>query len=100
MSVFSAWMLPIQTTQSLLAFPLTCGLVTVNVGPILLGHDPDSAPKPASDQADEAPDSWQRLPRHEDEDQVQLDVNRAFIYYPNSEWPTAIECGYPSSLRR
>lgn len=25
------------------------------------------------------------LPRHADEDQVQLDVNRAFVYYPNGE---------------
>lgn len=27
--------------------------------------------------------SWKELPRHRDEDQVQLDVNRAFIYYPD-----------------
>ncbi|OJJ47721.1 hypothetical protein ASPZODRAFT_1761093 [Penicilliopsis zonata CBS 506.65] len=25
---------------------------------------------------------WDRLPRHADEDQVQLDVNRSFVYYP------------------
>ncbi|KAF4836857.1 GTPase-activating protein gyp10 [Colletotrichum siamense] len=29
--------------------------------------------------------SWKDLPRHRDEDQVQLDVNRAFIYYPNHQ---------------
>ncbi|KAK3390473.1 rab-GTPase-TBC domain-containing protein [Podospora didyma] len=29
--------------------------------------------------------SWKELPRHRDEDQVQLDVNRAFIYYPNHQ---------------
>lgn len=27
--------------------------------------------------------SWEDLPKHHDEDQVQLDVNRSFIYYPN-----------------
>lgn len=30
-------------------------------------------------------ESWRSLPRHADEDQVQLDVNRAFIYYPAGE---------------
>ena len=28
--------------------------------------------------------SWRDLPRHKDEDQVGLDVNRSFIYYPQS----------------
>ncbi|KAM3439197.1 hypothetical protein NHJ13734_003804 [Beauveria thailandica] len=27
--------------------------------------------------------SWKELPRHRDEDQVQLDVNRSFVYYPH-----------------
>jgi len=26
--------------------------------------------------------TWETLPRHPDEDQVQLDVDRAFVYYP------------------
>lgn len=26
--------------------------------------------------------AWETLPRHSDEDQVQLDVDRAFVYYP------------------
>jgi TBC1 domain family member 20 len=26
---------------------------------------------------------WKELPPHRDEEQVQLDVNRAFVYYPN-----------------
>jgi hypothetical protein len=30
-------------------------------------------------------ETWRSLPRHDDEDQVQLDVNRAFIYYPAGE---------------
>ncbi|SPO05812.1 related to GTPase-activating protein gyp10 [Cephalotrichum gorgonifer] len=54
--------------------------------PILLGHTTraddasDSDPSHRSDL--ETP--WQELPRHGDEDQVQLDVNRAFIYYPDN----------------
>ncbi|MCJ1390947.1 hypothetical protein MMC18_003808 [Xylographa bjoerkii] len=28
---------------------------------------------------------WRSLPRHKDEDQVRLDVNRSFIYYPKNE---------------
>ncbi|KAK4193919.1 rab-GTPase-TBC domain-containing protein [Podospora australis] len=50
--------------------------------PILLGLDPNHPP--ASDQ------SWQSLPRHKDEDQVQLDVNRAFVYYPNHQTETQL----------
>ncbi|CAF9911894.1 hypothetical protein IMSHALPRED_010623 [Imshaugia aleurites] len=29
--------------------------------------------------------SWSDLPSHKDEDQVELDVNRSFIYYPKNE---------------
>jgi hypothetical protein len=48
-------------------------------GPILLG-DAD-----AEDEASEATAAaWKELPRHRDEDQVQLDVNRSFVYYPSS----------------
>ncbi|MCJ1291010.1 hypothetical protein MMC34_002552 [Xylographa carneopallida] len=28
---------------------------------------------------------WRSLPKHKDEDQVRLDVNRSFIYYPKNE---------------
>ncbi|KAK3688140.1 rab-GTPase-TBC domain-containing protein [Podospora appendiculata] len=35
--------------------------------------------------------SWKELPRHADEDQVQLDVNRAFIYYPNHQTESQLE---------
>ena len=28
--------------------------------------------------------SWRDLPPHRDENQVELDVNRSFIYYPKS----------------
>ncbi|KAL2754576.1 hypothetical protein ACRALDRAFT_2108678 [Sodiomyces alcalophilus JCM 7366] len=48
--------------------------------PVLLGV-PNSQGE--EERADDTPDaSWKELPRHRDEEQVQLDVNRAFIYYP------------------
>ncbi|KAM3485803.1 hypothetical protein MY8738_001089 [Beauveria namnaoensis] len=58
--------------------------------PILLG-----LPAPRIDAAQDEPlpefehhvdggsDSWKELPRHRDEEQVQLDVNRSFVYYPH-----------------
>lgn len=57
-------------------------------GPVLLGVDsePRSDDDGDSDRSDDAIEedlSWKELPRHRDEDQVQLDVNRAFIYYPH-----------------
>ncbi|KAH7327907.1 rab-GTPase-TBC domain-containing protein [Stachybotrys elegans] len=45
--------------------------------PILLGV---SSALPHHDSGE-----WKQLDRHRDEDQVQLDVNRAFIYYPNDQ---------------
>ncbi|KIX06310.1 uncharacterized protein Z518_04285 [Rhinocladiella mackenziei CBS 650.93] len=49
--------------------------------PILLGcrSEHDGAGLKESTQ------SWRSLPRHPDEDQVRLDVDRAFIYYPKDE---------------
>lgn len=48
------------------------------LGPYLLGD--------LSDADDEKPNvSWRKLPPHHDEQQAQLDVNRSFIYYPNSQ---------------
>ncbi|PKS08860.1 hypothetical protein jhhlp_003471 [Lomentospora prolificans] len=54
--------------------------------PILLGLPAETKSKDVSsslaDVEIEQP-PWQELSHHPDEDQVQLDVNRAFIYYPN-----------------
>jgi len=51
-------------------------------GPLLLGHaDPHIHIKPEAG----ASDLWKALPKHRDEDQVQLDVDRSFIYYPNNQ---------------
>lgn len=47
-------------------------------GPILLGCANDDHSKDIKDE------EWKSLTRHPDEDQVQLDVNRSFIYYPDS----------------
>jgi len=44
---------------------------------MVTSSQPDASP------VDDAELSWRHLPRHPDEDQVQLDVNRSFIYYPN-----------------
>lgn len=53
-------------------------------GPILLGHAPDVPRESAlADSDSQVP--WQKLPPHRDECQVQLDVERSFIYYPDSE---------------
>ena len=49
-------------------------------GLLLLGcssHDSDI--KPENDDSS----SWTNLAKHRDEDQVQLDVDRSFIYYPS-----------------
>ncbi|EWG47053.1 hypothetical protein FVEG_07291 [Fusarium verticillioides 7600] len=55
--------------------------------PILLGLDASSDEKDDPDLAlaQEDSNAWKRLPRHRDEDQVQLDVNRSFIYYPDNQ---------------
>ncbi len=44
-------------------------------GPLLLGCGI------GSDSAGDT--AWETLPVHADEDQVKLDVNRSFIYYPS-----------------
>ena len=49
-------------------------------GPLLLGYA--SSDKDVKLEQDDS-SSWNSLPKHRDEDQVQLDVDRSFIYYPN-----------------
>ncbi|GAO15735.1 uncharacterized protein UV8b_00949 [Ustilaginoidea virens] len=56
--------------------------------PILLGLSLDSSSaEDAVGEQDysEASVAWTKLAPHRDEDQVQLDVNRSFIYYPNDK---------------
>jgi hypothetical protein len=47
-------------------------------GPLILGFEQDDL-KPHGEDIN----SWKELPEHRDEGQVQLDVDRSFIYYPN-----------------
>ncbi|KAF4984391.1 hypothetical protein FZEAL_414 [Fusarium zealandicum] len=52
--------------------------------PILLGLDtPQDDQHDLASPQDASYSDWKELSRHRDEDQVQLDVNRSFIYYPN-----------------
>ncbi|TDZ65174.1 GTPase-activating protein gyp10 [Colletotrichum trifolii] len=53
--------------------------------PILLGLGNGGDTGDVAESSREEKPSWKDLPRHKDEDQVQLDVNRAFIYYPNHQ---------------
>ena len=50
----------------------------ISTGPCLLGYQAQSPAKPENAHA------WHDLPRHKDEGQVDLDVNRSFVYYPKS----------------
>lgn len=52
-------------------------LIPIILGPILLGCDQSSS-------AEEIPDT-EKLAQHGDEEQVRLDVNRAFVHYPDCE---------------
>ena len=81
------------TFESLL-FPKTSPLAYMSVvaGPVLLGlkSPTDDATVKGSNishggpsQPDASLANWKELPPHRDEDQVQLDVNRSFIYYPS-----------------
>ncbi|KAK5187961.1 GTPase-activating protein gyp8, partial [Cryomyces antarcticus] len=54
----------------------TTELTRDTLGPVLLGC--------SSDAYKQQP-PWQSLPPHKDEDQVRLDVNRSFVYYPSNE---------------
>lgn len=46
------------------------------IGPLLLGI-------PSNSLIGESDSDWTALPRHRDEPQVELDVNRSFVYYPS-----------------
>lgn len=49
-----------------------------SIGPVLLGSVAGSGTI-----ATDEDETWRSLPRHRDEDQVRLDVDRSFVYYPN-----------------
>ncbi|TGZ85029.1 hypothetical protein EX30DRAFT_301851 [Ascodesmis nigricans] len=64
------------------------GLMSDNVRkeawPILLGA---SRSREQCDAENEKKSSWKKLPPHPDENQVKLDVDRSFIYYPTDVTP-------------
>lgn len=60
-------------------------LIFRGTGPLLLG-----IPSDGGDGKEAIENPWRSLPQHDNEGQVQLDVNRAFIYYPVGELPFAI----------
>ncbi|CAD6573545.1 MAG: hypothetical protein ASARMPREDX12_006110 [Alectoria sarmentosa] len=53
--------------------------------PFLLGYRSEESELTSSAR------SWRHLPTHKDEDQVELDVNRSFIYYPKNESETQLD---------
>ncbi|KIV97962.1 hypothetical protein PV10_01657 [Exophiala mesophila] len=55
--------------------------------PILLGYEHEKQ----GGKAPTASTAWKALPRHSDEDQVRLDVDRAFVYYPRDESEESLE---------
>ena len=60
-----------------------CNLhLTDHSGPLLLGYTRDDGKEAGDDQG--RPVDWHSLPLHRDEHQVRLDVDRSFIYYPDS----------------
>ncbi|KAK5998201.1 GTPase-activating protein gyp10 [Cladobotryum mycophilum] len=65
--------------------------------PILLGlpsptlDEKNSEAHPATEDYTASDGNWRDFPRHRDEDQVQLDVNRSFIYYPNDQSDAEID---------
>ncbi|KAF9881366.1 GTPase-activating protein gyp10 [Colletotrichum karsti] len=59
--------------------------------PILLGLADSEDFKGAIATGIDEKNNWKELPRHRDEDQVQLDVNRAFIYYPQHQSDSELE---------
>jgi hypothetical protein len=50
--------------------------------PLLLGPTKDD--RDVKSEVEDT-ESWRSLSKHRDEDQVQLDVDRSFIYYPNNQ---------------
>ncbi|KAM0327917.1 hypothetical protein ACHAQA_005315 [Verticillium albo-atrum] len=77
----------IEALQALAA--TDCGFMTDDLRrqawPVLLGVpvEKDALDGTTTDAQNDG--AWKELPRHRDEDQVQLDVNRSFIYYPKNQ---------------
>jgi hypothetical protein len=73
------------------------------LGPILIGLTTDltqDGPDHATRNDQEVESDWKQLEHHRDEDQVQLDVNRSFIYYPNGMFLLSIQPDKDSAVFR
>jgi hypothetical protein len=61
-------------------------------GPVLLGIQNGTAAGLSNQEQRVAEEEsrWQDLPPHKDEDQVDLDVKRSFVYYPQGQSTTTV----------
>jgi hypothetical protein len=60
--------------------PIAALTVTNIVGPLVLGVEPSPNISGIED--------WRQLAKHQEEGQVELDVNRSFVYYPTGAYKT------------
>ncbi|KAK9424964.1 putative Rab-GAP TBC domain-containing protein [Seiridium unicorne] len=76
-----------QAWSVLLGNVPSTGTTNINEEKPVLGSSEKIAQKSlaSEDDADLLNGPWTELPRHRDEDQVRLDVDRSFIYYPNDQ---------------
>lgn len=77
-----------RTSANLCQGPILLGLGNPSDSSIIHNASEKKGP-PAKVDIDEAqprPQPWQDLPHHKDEDQVRLDVNRSFVYYPKGKF--------------
>ena len=58
--------------------------------PLFLGNGGSGGPAKDNDSLNGTLD-WRELPRHKDEDQVDLDVSRAFVFYPSDQPDSALD---------
>ncbi|KXJ92343.1 rab-GTPase-TBC domain-domain-containing protein [Microdochium bolleyi] len=72
--------------------------IRTRIWPILLGFDDQVDDRGIETQADSGSEKsprrekpWHTLPRHRDEDQVRLDVDRSFVYYPSDDSQSGLE---------
>lgn len=71
-------------------------LMHFHTGPLLLGYTDFRL---GAENAESIPrKDWENLPPHKDEDQVRLDVDRSFVYYPKSmSYPLLLDFSFSLS---
>ncbi|KAG5931515.1 hypothetical protein E4U53_001726 [Claviceps sorghi] len=65
----------------------TDGFLSDELRPVLVGLSSESYECSAGSNSGDTDGEcgWEKLPRHRDEEQVQLDVDRSFVYYPRDK---------------